>query len=119
MTWFTWPFQLLGFLCWFAREIVIANFAVLRDNLTPGQDSTTGIARYPTRCRTDAEITLLAALITITPGTLTLGTETTSAGQRVLFVHGLYAADADTLRSELDRMETRMLRAIRRTGETS
>lgn len=117
MIWLTWPFRLLAFAFWFAREVVIANIAVLRDNLTPGQDSTPGIARYATRCRTDAEITLLAALITLTPGTLTLGTETTPKGQRVLFVHGMYAADADALRSELEGMETRMLHAVRRAGE--
>jgi len=119
MTWITWPFRVLTFGLWFAREIVIANIAVLRDNLTPGQDSTPGIARYMTRCRSDGEITLLAALITLTPGTLTLGTETTEAGQRSLFVHGMYADNADALRAELEGMETRMLHAIRRNGSTS
>lgn len=119
MTWLTWPFRLLTFAGWYAREIFLANIAVLRDNLTPGQNSTPGIARYATRCRSDAETTLLAALITLTPGTLTLGTETIPEGQRVLFVHGMYAADADALRGELDGMETRMLRAVRRKGEPS
>lgn len=119
MTWLTWPFRLLAFAGWYAREVVFANVAVLRDNLTPGQNSTPGIARYPTRCRSDAEITLLAALITLTPGTLTLGAQITPDGQRVIFVHGMYAADVEALRGELDGMETRMLRAVRRKGEPS
>ncbi|WP_434742085.1 Na+/H+ antiporter subunit E [Micromonospora sp. SH-82] len=117
--WITWPLRLVAFAAWYVRELVVANVVVLRDNLTPGQDSTPGIARLDTRCRTDAEITLLAALITLTPGTLTLGT-TTSAdakGTRVLFVHGMYAPDADALRAELRVMETRMLHAVRPSGD--
>lgn len=117
MSWLTWPHRLFLFFCWYVKEIVVANVAVLRDNLTPGQDSAPGIARFTTRCRTDTEITLLAALITLTPGTLTLGTETVDDGHvRVLFVHGMYAADADALRTELRTMETRMLHAVRREG---
>lgn len=119
MSWFTWPIRLLGFVAWYAWQVLSSNLAVLRDNLTPGQASTTGIARFPTRCRSDAEITLLGALITLTPGTLTLGTDIEDDGKRVLFVHGLYAADAEALRDELDRMETRLLRALRRRGVSS
>lgn len=112
----TWPFRLIAFVLWFVGALVSSNVAVIKDNLTPGQNSTTGIARFPTECRTDGEITLLAALITLTPGTLTLGTETTEDGRRVLFVHGLYCATADDLRQELRDMQDRMLRAVRRLG---
>lgn len=118
MSWLTWPLRLLTFALWFAREIVTANVAVLRDNLTPGQSATPGIARFTTRCRSDAELTLLAALIVLTPGTLTLGTEPAARGRRTLFVHGMYAPDADALRDELANMERRMLHAIRRQGDT-
>jgi len=117
MTWISWPLRLAAFALWFARAVVTSSVTVLRDNLTPGQDSTTGIACFPTGCRTDHELTLLAALVTLTPGTLTLGTETTADGTRVLYVHGLYAADADALRAEVRDMETRMLRATRPGGD--
>lgn len=119
MTWLTWPVRLLFFALWYTREIVVANVAVLRDNLAPGQESTPGIARYTTRCRNDAELTVLAALITLTPGTLTLGTDSTRDRRRVLFVHAMYAADADTLRDELSDMENRLLHALRRKGDSS
>jgi multicomponent Na+:H+ antiporter subunit E len=119
MTWLTWPLRIAVFAAWFAKEFVVANTLVLRDNLTPGQDSTPGIARFATRCRTDTELTMLAALITLTPGTLTVGTDTTADRTRVLFVHGMYAPDADTLRKELEDMETRLLHACRRQGHRS
>lgn len=119
MTWISWPFRLLAFALWYVWALFTSNFAVLKDNLTPGQDSTTGIARYECGSRTNGELTLIAALITLTPGTLTLGTETTEDGTRVLYVHGLYAADADELRAELKDMESRMLHAVRRNGDNS
>ena len=115
MNWVSWPFRLLFFLVWFAREIVVSNLAVMKDNLTPGQSGTPGIVCLHTRCRTEGEVTLLGALITLTPGTLTLGADRRGEdGPWVLFVHGLYSPDADTLRGELQEMESRMLRALRR-----
>ncbi len=121
MTWWNWPWRLARFWSWFAKEIIVSNATVLRDNLTPGQDSTPGIARFDTRCRTDHELTLLASLITLTPGTLTLGTTITGDGRdqpiaRVLFVHGMYHDGPDELRADLTDMETRMLTAIRPRG---
>ncbi|MGC5628620.1 Na+/H+ antiporter subunit E [Georgenia sp. Z1344] len=120
MSWLTWPFRIAWFALWYAWQLLISNVAVLKDNLTPGQDSTPGIARLVTRCRTDLEVTLLAALITLTPGTLTIGNERSGPdGSRVLYVHGLYCADAEELRAELRDMESHLLHALRRTGVAS
>lgn len=117
MTWITWPFRLLAFFAWFTRELVTSSIAVLRDNLTPGQDSTPGIARVETRCRTDLELTLLASLITLTPGTLTMGVDIKrDTKTRVLFVHGMYFAGPEESRADTHEMESRMLRAMRRKG---
>lgn len=117
MSWFTWPLRILAFLGWFTKEVITANFTVLRDNLTPGQDSSPGIARVPTRCRSDLELTLLAAFVTLTPGTLTMGTDIDpTTRSRVLFVHGMYASGPEELRAETLEMESRMLTALRRTG---
>ena len=128
MSWFTWPVRVLGFLVWYAGQIISSSTAVLRDNLTPGQNSTPGVARVPTRCRSDLEVTLLAALITLTPGTLTLGMhDAPVAAQRrrdaedlrTLYVHSLHSGDADSVRDEVRELETRLLRAVRRSGGTS
>ncbi|KAA9392890.1 sodium:proton antiporter [Kocuria coralli] len=115
MTWLTWPLRLLLFVFWYAKELVVSSMAVIKDNMTPGQNSTPGLTRMPTRCRNDGELTLLAALITVTPGTLVIG-NTTTDGTRVLFVHTLYFDNADASREELAIMETEMLKAVRREG---
>ena len=133
MSWLTWPFRVIGFFLWFAKEMVTSSAAVLKDNLTPGQNSTPGITAFASQCRNDYEITLLAALITLTPGTLTLGLNADSTvsqadvagsvpvrtGNLTLYVHSLYAGSADATREELRTMETRMLRGIRREGAPS
>ncbi|GIG54989.1 Na+/H+ antiporter subunit E [Demequina activiva] len=114
----TWPVRLVWFAIWFATRVVISNATVVWDNLTPGQRSDPGVAILPTRCRTDAELTVLAALITLTPGTLTLGTSRAASDDspRDLYVHGMYHPDAESLRRELRDIEGRMLHAMRRQG---
>lgn len=123
MTWLTWPFRILGFLLWFLAEVITSSVSVLKDNLTPGQDSTPGIGAFDSRCRSESEATLLAAFITLTPGTLTLGltsTEEDDGGSDMrLYVHSLYSSDPDALRADLEEMESRMLRAVRRRGADS
>lgn len=121
MSWVTWPFRVGGFLLWFAGQVVLSNAKVIRDNLTRGQDSTPGVVALDTRCRTDAELTWLGALITLTPGTLTLGTATQadSDAPRRLYIHGMYHREATSLRVELRTIEDRMLRALRRKGGTA
>lgn len=121
MSWLTWPGRIGVFLVWFTWQVAVSNVSVLRDNLTPSQNSTPGVARFSTRCRTDAELTGLAALITLTPGTLTLGTaaQASPAQARVLFVHGMYHPDAVSLTAELRTIEDRFLHAVRRQGEPS
>ncbi|UBH23935.1 Na+/H+ antiporter subunit E [Micrococcus porci] len=121
----SWPLRWLLFWCWYAWALVTSSGAVLHDLLTPGDQARSGIARVRSNCRTDAEVTLFSALITLTPGTLTLGTRREGAqgqepgdpeARRLLYVHGLYADDADALRAEIHDMEARMLHAMRRTG---
>ncbi|WP_062132872.1 Na+/H+ antiporter subunit E [Demequina aestuarii] len=121
MTWLTWPVRIVAFLLWFAWLVVRTNAVVLRDALTRGQDSTPGIARYDSRCRTDAEITLLSTCITLTPGTLTVGHHTPEESDvgHTIYVHGMYSPDADHLRAELRDIEGRLLSAIRREGGPS
>lgn len=118
MSWLTWVPRLAGFAFWYAKEIIRTNFTVIRDNLTRGQDSTPGIARVPTRCHPEFEVMLFGSLITLTPGTLTLGASREDDGTWWLTVHSLYNRDADELREELADMERRLLSSIRRTGGT-
>ncbi|WP_375001959.1 Na+/H+ antiporter subunit E [Aeromicrobium sp. CTD01-1L150] len=99
------------FAVWFAMEVIHSSGRVLLDIVTPGSMTTPRVVCLDARSRTDAELTLIAALITLTPGTLTLGTRGIG-DRRVLLVHSMYHANTDEALEDLHDMEDRMLRAL-------
>ena len=113
MDYLTFPFRFISFWLWYIKEFTVANYNVLKDILSRGHDSTPGVAAFPCESESEAHYTLIAALITITPGTLVVGAAAdTEQGQRVMYVHGMYNSDADELREDLLDMERRMLHGV-------
>ncbi|MEM2832794.1 MAG: Na+/H+ antiporter subunit E [Candidatus Caldarchaeum sp.] len=94
------------------REIIKANLNVAYIVLNPGYQVRPGIIAVPMDARTDAEITLLANLITLTPGTLSIDI---SADRKVLYVHSIdIGDDPDQLRRKIkDQLERRILEVTR------
>lgn len=86
--------QVLGFVAFFLWELVKANLQVTYYILSPHRQMRPGVMAVPLDAQTDAEITLLANLITLTPGTLSLDV---SADRRVLYVHSMSLADKPDL----------------------
>jgi multicomponent Na+:H+ antiporter subunit E len=102
--------ELLAFLLW---ELLLANLRVAYDVLTPGYHMRPGVVAIPLDARTDAEITLLANLITLTPGTLSLDV---SSDRRVLYIHVMYIDndDLDEVRRKIKSgFERRVLEVLR------
>ncbi len=101
----------LKFILYFIKEIIKANLIVAYDIITPKDYMKPGIVAVPLEARTNLEITLLANLITLTPGTLSLDVST---DKKTLYVHGLYVNDAESFRKELkDGLERRLLEVLR------
>ncbi|MCC7423674.1 MAG: Na+/H+ antiporter subunit E [Planctomycetaceae bacterium] len=74
---------------------------------------TPGVIAIPLDVRTDAEITLLANLITLTPGSVSLDL---SADRRTLYVHAMYIDGGDVeayRRSVKEGLERRVLELLR------
>ncbi len=72
-----------------------------------------GVVAIPLDARTDAEITLLANLITLTPGSVSLDL---SEDRRVLYVHAMYIVGGDVdayRRSVKEGLERRVLELLR------
>jgi multicomponent Na+:H+ antiporter subunit E len=67
----------------------------------------------PLRARTGIETATVSGLLTLTPGTLTVGIESSPSSPPALWVHGMYGADPEALRAEVQAMEHRVLRALR------
>lgn len=101
----------IRFILFFLWELLKANFVVAFDILTPRHRMKPGVIAVPLDASTDAEITLLANLITLTPGTLSLDVST---DRKVLYVHAMYIEDAETLRRWIKQgFEQRVLELLR------
>jgi multicomponent Na+:H+ antiporter subunit E len=110
-TYFTKVRQAFGFLLFFLWELVKANLVMAHDVVTPTHHMRPGVLAIPLDARTDTEITMLANLITLTPGTLSLDVST---DRRTLYVHAMYLGDLEVFRRELKQgMERRLLEVMR------
>jgi multicomponent Na+:H+ antiporter subunit E len=89
---------LLEFLGFFVKEVIVGAVRVAVDALTPRPRMRPAIVELPLDVRTDGQITLLAILITLTPGTLALDV---SPDRRRLYLHAMFAADADRVRRQI------------------
>lgn len=87
--------QVLGFMLFFLWELVKANLRMMVIVLSPNPPIRPAVVAIPIDVRTDAEIALLANLITLTPGTLYLDV---SQDRCVMYVHTMYVEDLDTFR---------------------
>jgi len=83
-----------GFIVFFARELVLANLRVAYDVLTPRHHMIPGIVAVPLDLESDLEITVLATVITLTPGSLSLHV---TDDRRTLYVHAMYIDDPEAL----------------------
>lgn len=84
----------------FLRELVLSAVRVAATVLDPAMHSRLrpAFVAVPIDLETDGEITLLANLITLTPGTLTIDV---SEDRKTLYVHVLTLSDRDALVAEI------------------
>lgn len=95
----------------FIAELVRSSLRVAHDVLTPSIHARPGIVAVPLDASTNAEITLLSGLISLTPGSLCLDV---SADRKTLYVHVMFLEDPDKARHEIKNgMERRLLEVMR------
>jgi len=96
---------------YFLVELVLSNLRVLWDVVTPGQISRPGIVGVPLNAETEMEILLVANLISLTPGTLSVDL---SEDRRTLFVHVMFLDDPELFRKSIrEGLERRVLEVTR------
>jgi multicomponent Na+:H+ antiporter subunit E len=95
---------LIKFVVIFVWEVILANINIMLTVLKPHLDLQPAIIALPLDIDSDIEITMLANMITLTPGTLSLDV---SDDRRTLYVHCVYASNPDETKRELkDGFET-------------
>ncbi|MDB5526310.1 MAG: mnhE [Rhizobium sp.] len=91
----------------FLREFTLSVLRVARLVLAPRIDIQPGIFVFPLALTRDFEITLLANLITLTPGTLTVDV---SEDRKSLLVHAIDCPDPDVARRDIADGFERLIR---------
>ena len=103
--------KVLGLIGFFLKELLVSNLRVLWDVITPQHISRPGIIGIPLDARTDGEIMLVANLISLTPGTLSLDL---SEDRRMLYIHVMFLDDVDQTREQIKQgLEKRVLEVMR------
>lgn len=103
--------RILDFVIFFIWELLLANVRVAWDVITPIHSMRPGIIAVPLDMKSDEQITMLANVISLTPGSLCLDI---SQDRKRLFVHVQNLTDADKERRRLKQgFERRILELLK------
>lgn len=95
----------------FLKELFLSSIQVLRIVIKPNMSLKPAIFELETELKEDWEITLLSALITLTPGTLVVGI---SDDQKRLYIHALDFDDIDEAVSSIKETFERAILEVSR-----
>ena len=103
--------QVVSFALFFTKELIVSSYRVAIDVIKPLPLMRPGVVGIPLDAKTDLEITMLANVISLTPGTLSLDV---SEDRKTLYIHAMYVVNPDDLRKEIkDGLERRLLEVLR------
>jgi multicomponent Na+:H+ antiporter subunit E len=103
--------RILSLLILFLYELVMSAVRVAILVVKPNMNLKPGIFAYQLQVDRDHEITLLANLITLTPGTLSVDV---SEDRSTLYIHALDCSDVDKIRKDIaEGFERKILEAFR------
>ncbi len=101
----------VNLICFFLLELVVSNLKVLWDIVTPSHINRPGIIGVPLSARSDLEIFLVANLISLTPGSLSVDL---SRNRKILYVHIMFLEDPEKSRQYIKTgLERRVLEVMR------
>lgn len=99
----------LWFVIWVLGKLVQANLVLAWEILTPRNRIRTGVVAVPLRTESPTVSMIVATVITLTPGTLTIEV---AGSPPVLYVHVLHLHDLDRVRADLLAIEALSVRAF-------
>ncbi len=95
----------------FLYDLVLSAFSVAKTVLKPRMNIKPAFVAYPLRVDKDFEITLLANLITLTPGTLSVDV---SPDRQTLYIHAVNVDDIEALKKDIaEGFEMKIMEAYR------
>jgi multicomponent Na+:H+ antiporter subunit E len=103
------PIAIVKFLVVFAWRLVEASAIVAWEVITPRNRINEGIVAVPVRGASELVITVVANVISLTPGTLTIEVD---RAHRMLFVHVLHLHDVEAVRRSVREIEILVVKAF-------
>lgn len=102
--------RIFSFSLFFLKELVMSSLWVTVQVLSPTLKMTPAVVGVPLDIQSDAGITLLGNLITLTPGTLTLEV---AEDRSQIFIHAMHVDDVDVFRQEIKQgFERRIIEVL-------
>lgn len=98
-----------GFILFYIWEVILSNLRVAFDVVRPSSRSSPAFLAIPVDGLSDPQITLLANLITMTPGTLSIDV---SDDRSTLYIHAMFVDDPDKVRRSIERSLVRRVQAV-------
>lgn len=96
---------------YFIYELIVSSLKVAWDVITPIQTSKPAVVAVPLDACSAAEVTVLANLVSLTPGSLSIDI---SDDNSHLLVHAMFVEDTEAFKAEIKQgMEKRVLEAMR------
>ncbi len=92
------PARFLKLVWVFLKELCLSGYRVARDTLSPQLNFEPAIIAFPLDLKQDGEIMLLANMISLTPGTLSVDVSTDKS---TLYIHAMNVDDPDELCREI------------------
>lgn len=103
--------RVFSLLLLFLKELALSAYRVAVMVFSPRLDLKPGILAFPLTVDRDFEITLLANLITLTPGTLSVDV---SEDRKTLYVHAVDCSDPEATRRDIaEGFERKIMEAFR------
>lgn len=103
--------RIVGLTVFFFKELFVSSVRVAIDVLRPNLTMTPALIAVPLELKNDGAITLLANIISLTPGTLSIDV---AEDRSCLYVHAMYGDDPDAVRRSIKRdFERRILEVFR------
>jgi multicomponent Na+:H+ antiporter subunit E len=103
------PVAMLRLVLYVGRELVVSNALVTREILTPRSRIRTGVIGHRLEDGSDVALTLIANILALTPGTMTVDV---TRDPPTLYVHFLLLSDVEEARRTIVRLERLVVAAI-------
>lgn len=103
------PLWVVAFFFYVLWKLIEANLLLAWEIVTPRDHTRSGIIGIPIEGASDLVVTLIANVITLTPGTVTLEIR---RHPTTLYLHVLHLQDPEDVRRDVERLERLALRAM-------